>query len=1117
MGAVQSDGMLAWPVRPLQALGTVVKHMGTIAVTRVLGVLLRLQDNEHWEVRHGGLLGVKYLVAVRTDLVETMLDSLLPVIIAGLGDTDDDVRAAASEALLPISADVIRLRPRGVPSLLSILWDALLDLDDLTVSTGSVLELLADLTASTLHAELGGEPLSTRVPRLFPFFRHELTVVRKAVLRTLRILLTATGASDWLGQHLPAMMRLTYQNLLVEENAAVLAETEVLWRAALAAVSGAALFGVVNTHIGRWMGLLVTPSGVVLSETDMLAIKHATAHDDAAGPEHTGTDDAQPAKRRKKVKYMEDKASARAKKSAPPAKPLVGGANQETAPDEDVVLAARHRASKAIGTAVAQCEQTGFPVDNPVQGVLELMKPNSVTRRYCGAVLVRDWAAGRPVITGPAFPPAVIARLTVRRPRHRYGSRSRKFHSSVPPVQLRTTPHDAAGWLMYLSDADGCLQCDDMPGSRPKAMLTDKAVSDISYIELDGKVLEMRSQVVRVLQAYSKCGTSTTEISAQGQPGQFDVNTALQLANEICVRWDADLVARGVSKGLAMRQDRRAELRNVIEALQQQWIGNKRMIQGASASAIVATNVLPATITPIIKPLMDSIKKETRAMTQQLCGEALGRVLLLARAREKCPNGKIVKNLAGILCRDREVTPLSNAPGSTAAAAMISLDRLKIEPEDRPKSKAAAAASAAAGVAGTTLAAGTDTLSEERLCHRGAAETFKAMAKLFGRSLPEMLPAVVDNLTRMLSPLAASPARLSQEVADMVIGGLQLLETLVPWLDEGLLPTLLPFIPVVLNALQNDEAAVRFKASTCLAACASWSTGSVPVLQMVADVLLPRLGDSTSATNRKGAAEAIYHLVTRLEMGVIPYIVILVIPMLGRMSDFNADVREVVSRTFAILMTLMPLESGVPNPAGMSEALVVQKQRDRRFLDQLLDSTKLEHYTLPPRITATLRSYQQDGLNWMKFLDTYQLHGILCDDMGLGKTLQSICMVVGSHTDRAASYAATQNLDTAHLPSIVVCPTTLVVHWGDEFNKWCPDFRPLKYMGGLQHRKGLRSQIAHHDVVILSYEAYGCFDIVIPIFGQVARISQRYVIPAAPCNILYLVPVLDWRMRIQWA
>lgn len=34
--------------------------------------------DRHWQVRHGGLLGVKYLVAVRADLVASLLDALLP-------------------------------------------------------------------------------------------------------------------------------------------------------------------------------------------------------------------------------------------------------------------------------------------------------------------------------------------------------------------------------------------------------------------------------------------------------------------------------------------------------------------------------------------------------------------------------------------------------------------------------------------------------------------------------------------------------------------------------------------------------------------------------------------------------------------------------------------------------------------------------------------------------------------------------------------------------------------------------------------------------------------------------------------------------------------------------
>lgn len=40
----------------------------------------------------------------------------------------------------------------------------------------------------------------------------------------------------------------------------------------------------------------------------------------------------------------------------------------------------------------------------------------------------------------------------------------------------------------------------------------------------------------------------------------------------------------------------------------------------------------------------------------------------------------------------------------------------------------------------------------------------------------------------------------------------------------------------------------------------------------------------------------------RLQLKIVPFIVVLVIPLLGRMSDFVQDVREIISRTFAMLM-----------------------------------------------------------------------------------------------------------------------------------------------------------------------------------------------------------------------
>lgn len=92
---------------------------------------------------------------------------MLPAITEGLQDLDDDVRAVAAAALIPVVDGLVQLQTnkvqinsphvlpslfRGfnvevfqVPSIVNTLWDALLDLDDLTASTNSIMTLLSSL------------------------------------------------------------------------------------------------------------------------------------------------------------------------------------------------------------------------------------------------------------------------------------------------------------------------------------------------------------------------------------------------------------------------------------------------------------------------------------------------------------------------------------------------------------------------------------------------------------------------------------------------------------------------------------------------------------------------------------------------------------------------------------------------------------------------------------------------------------------------------------------------------------------------------------------------------------------------------------------------------------
>ena len=71
---------------------------------------------------------------------------------------------------------------------------------------------------------------------------------------------------------------------------------------------------------------------------------------------------------------------------------------------------------------------------------------------------------------------------------------------------------------------------------------------------------------------------------------------------------------------------------------------------------------------------------------------------------------------------------------------------------------------------------------------------------------------------------------------------------------------------------------------------------------------------------------------------------------------------------FASFSSLLPLllsqplfspQLRVESPPEMSSSLAEQRGQQRRFLEQLLDTSKLENYTVPIPIKADLRKYQQ--------------------------------------------------------------------------------------------------------------------------------------------------------------
>ena len=87
----------------------------------------------------------------------------------------------------------------------------------------------------------------------------------------------------------------------------------------------------------------------------------------------------------------------------------------------------------------------------------------------------------------------------------------------------------------------------------------------------------------------------------------------------------------------------------------------------------------------------------------------------------------------------------------------------------------------------------------------------------------------------------------------------------------------------------------------------------------------------------------------------------------------------------------------------------------------------IPHAPLPEGVTASLRHYQQQGVDWLAFLRDAELGAVLADDMGLGKTLQTICVLCGR--------------------VLVVCPKSVVYNWVDEIERFRPGLRTSLYEG----------------------------------------------------------------------
>lgn len=180
-------------------------------------------------------------------------------------------------------------------------------------------------------------------------------------------------------------------------------------------------------------------------------------------------------------------------------------------------------------------------------------------------------------------------------------------------------------------------------------------------------------------------------------------------------------------------------------------------------------------------------------------------------------------------------------------------------------------------------------------------------------------------------------------------------------------------------------------------------------------------------------------------LGIIPEEWAARFGLLSSLGTASEDHMRYAPSQVALLDALLSAQSAVT----VDDNFAALSQRFREF-------SGVEPCPEPEGFGGDLRTYQREGLGWLRFLEEFHLGGCLADDMGLGKTVQLLALL---------AYSRKENPGAG--PSLIVVPKSLMFNWQQECARFTPDARVLEYVGN--DRGDLRSMFAESDLVLTTY------------------------------------------------
>jgi SNF2 family DNA or RNA helicase len=450
-------------------------------------------------------------------------------------------------------------------------------------------------------------------------------------------------------------------------------------------------------------------------------------------------------------------------------------------------------------------------------------------------------------------------------------------------------------------------------------------------------------------------------------------------------------------------------------------------LSSSIAGAAVSWGVrdLPIKLTPIIRPLMTSLKNEESSKRLGWTCGYLARLLSLRSSGDAPPvptnvRDKVLTNVCSVALADES----SNSPSPASSTAGKNILQRIARDLDGDIGCIAPFSLILSPLKQDSVGDASESSSVSNTLQRGLVLLF-----LLSRSLPSSSQAYGQILSEMLHT-------------------------------------------VVNFACTHPHSRIREQAVNV--ACKVCESDPSRALQRIIPTLLERLKSTGIDEGRLYACSLLSKILDAAGTTICPFVRFLLPTAMSLMRDPLEECASLAASSFAALVRVSPLIEKRQNTnlgnAGPSEA----EHSSNKVIDHLIHGEPLPALSLPREIQAcldksetTLRGYQKEGIAWLHFLQSVNLNGALCDDMGVGKSLQALVGIALAHSKSVGC-----GVDGA-VKSLVVCPSTVVGHWMNEVRKYFPDeqiFKPLMYTGPAKSRKiMLQEQLKECNLVVTSY------------------------------------------------